>query len=466
MTAPPVPIHDWTRVGGFWSSFHLNWIAELYQQLNDGLLPDGYYAEAHTGGEFRVESCDEDGGGEDGPPGGPRGRRFYGDVLGLHEGTETEPTGVVALAERPPVTRFAEQMPPVRSPRSVVVRHGSGGRLVGLIEVVSPGNRDGRGKVAMFCDRVEAALRGEVHVLLIDLFPPTPLVPAGMHGAVAARFGLTYDPPPGEPLTCAAYRSAGGGDDELRGAAGGGGGGLDDAAVPHAGPVCESAAGRQLRGRLPADPAGVPGRAGRSGRHGGLTPPRSPGRLSRMSDPAAVPLHDWTRVRPGAYHDFHTAWLVYLRRDLKALLPPNYYADIQTVMRFDPPESDEPEWREADVLGLHREPAGRTGGGAVPAGGVALAEAPSLTDLGNEPPPDRRRRIRIRNASGDRGRRLGRIRLARKPGFDREGRPVRETRGEHAAGRRSRPADRPFPAGSIGPRRACTGPSRSGSGPR
>ena len=121
-----------------------------------------------------------------------------------------------------------------------------------------------------------------------------------------------------------------------------------------------------------------------------------------MPEPAAIPLHDWTRVRPGAYHDFHTAWLVYLRRDLKALLPRDYYADIQTVVHFDPPESDEPEWREADVLGLHREPHGRPGEGGMPAGGVALAEAPSLTTLGNEPPSNRRRRIRIRHASGDR----------------------------------------------------------------
>ena len=207
--APPATIHDWTRVGGFWSSFHLTWIAELYGQLNDGLLPDGYYAEAHTGGEFRVELDDRDGGGDEVTAAGAGGRRFFGDVLGLHERDAAEPTGAVALAERPPATRFAEQMPPGRAPRSVAGRHGSGGRLVSLIGVVSPGNRDGRGKVAAFCDKVKAALRGEVHVLLIDLFPPTPLVPAGMHGAVAARFGLTYDPPPGEPLTCAAYRSAG-----------------------------------------------------------------------------------------------------------------------------------------------------------------------------------------------------------------------------------------------------------------
>ena len=205
MSAPPTPvtIHDWTRVGGFWSSFHLKWIGELYEQLNDGLLPEGYYAEAHTGGEFRVE-LDE---GDAGTPDGAGGRRFFGDVLGLHERDAGEPA--VALAERPPATRFAEQMPPGPTPRSVAVRHGSGGRLVSLIEIVSPGNRDGRGKIAAFCDKVEAALRGEVHVLLIDLFPPTPLVPAGLHGAVAARFGLTYDPPPDEPLCCAAYRSAG-----------------------------------------------------------------------------------------------------------------------------------------------------------------------------------------------------------------------------------------------------------------
>ena len=42
-----MPIHDWTRVGvGTWHDFHLVWIAEIRNVLNDGLLPSDYYAQA------------------------------------------------------------------------------------------------------------------------------------------------------------------------------------------------------------------------------------------------------------------------------------------------------------------------------------------------------------------------------------------------------------------------------------
>ena len=126
-----------------------------------------------------------------------------------------------------------------------------------------------------------------------------------------------------------------------------------------------------------------------------------------MADPAAVPLHDWTRVRQGAYHDFHQSWATYLKRDLKRLLPPGYYAENDSVVVFDPPEEGGPAWREIDVLGLQRDPAPDAGDGlgadgSIPAGGVALMEAPALVALPDEPPPGRRRRIRIRHASGDR----------------------------------------------------------------
>ena len=120
-----------------------------------------------------------------------------------------------------------------------------------------------------------------------------------------------------------------------------------------------------------------------------------------MPDPARVPLHDWTRVRPGAYHDFHQSWATYLKRDLKRLLPPGYYAENDSVVVFGPPEENGPAWPEIDVLGLHRGPEGSRGT-PMPDGGVALAEAPALVTLPDEPPVGRRRRIRIRHASGDR----------------------------------------------------------------
>ena len=38
-----------------------------------------------------------------------------------------------------------------------------------------------------------------------------------------------------------------------------------------------------------------------------------------------MPVHDWTRVEAGIFHDFHTVWIGGLRTALnRALLPPGY----------------------------------------------------------------------------------------------------------------------------------------------
>ena len=203
----PATIHDWPRVGGFWHTFHVAWVAEIYRQLNEGVLPDGYYAEAEPQGGFSVESRGDD----DAPEfGGPSDEsRFEGDVVTLRSAGAAE-TGGTALAERPPKVRV--ETPFVAAPpgaRRVAVRRGRDDRTVALIELASPGNRDGRAKVRAFCDKIEAAVLGGIHVLLIDFFPPNRFAPAGLHGAVAERFGVDYEPPTGEPLCCASYRSAG-----------------------------------------------------------------------------------------------------------------------------------------------------------------------------------------------------------------------------------------------------------------
>jgi hypothetical protein len=40
-----------------------------------------------------------------------------------------------------------------------------------------------------------------------------------------------------------------------------------------------------------------------------------------------MPVHDWTRVEAGMFHDFHNAWITELRNALNGgLLPPDYYA--------------------------------------------------------------------------------------------------------------------------------------------
>ncbi len=40
-----------------------------------------------------------------------------------------------------------------------------------------------------------------------------------------------------------------------------------------------------------------------------------------------MPIHDWTRVNAGIFHDFHHAWIEELKRALNhGILPPEYYA--------------------------------------------------------------------------------------------------------------------------------------------
>src|SRR5436190_23779194 len=39
-----------------------------------------------------------------------------------------------------------------------------------------------------------------------------------------------------------------------------------------------------------------------------------------------MPMHDWTRVSDGTFHDFHYSWVLEIKRALKrGLLPAGYY---------------------------------------------------------------------------------------------------------------------------------------------
>src|SRR5262249_4654007 len=182
-----MPLHDWTRVdAGIFHDFHVSWIPEIRKVLNGGLLPEGYYAlaEQHAG-------------------------RAIADVLTLHASAATatlEPlparlplppaTGGVAVAEAAPRTRrghTGEQAALTRR-RSLAIRHVSGHRLVALIEIVSPANKDRPRHVEDFAAKAVSALEIGVHLLMVDLFPPGPYDPSGMHGVILQRLEESDDP--------------------------------------------------------------------------------------------------------------------------------------------------------------------------------------------------------------------------------------------------------------------------------
>lgn len=192
-------IHDWTRVeAGIFHDFHHAWIEEVKRALNAGILPEGYYAlaEQHAAG-------------------------FGPDVLTLEaakDGNGTDESasamatgGGVALLLSPPkvhVTAETDMEFYRWRQNAVVVRHASGDRMVAAVEVVSPGNKAGRAALRSFVEKAAELLDHRIHLLILDLHPPTARDPQGIHGTIWEEItGQEYAAPAGKPLTLAAYES-------------------------------------------------------------------------------------------------------------------------------------------------------------------------------------------------------------------------------------------------------------------
>ncbi len=160
-----MPIHDWTRVpSGLFHHFHQDWSIEIVRRLNRGMLPKGLSA--------LVEQ---------------RSGPWEADVLTVErrtkgKRTETDQSGGLLTTERPAtriVRRTAKEVYATRANRIVVKHHL--GRIVAVIEIVSPGNKDSRAALRDFVEKATDFLRKGVHLLLVDLFPPSPRDPFGMH---------------------------------------------------------------------------------------------------------------------------------------------------------------------------------------------------------------------------------------------------------------------------------------------
>jgi Protein of unknown function (DUF4058) len=190
-----MPIHDWTRVpAGIFHAFHHRWITAISDTLNSGLLPDDYYAlpEQQAAGlgpdVLTLQSREPD-------PGSPPAR----------------PTGPRTLA-RPQarITATTDAEFYRRKKSWVAVRHVSDDQVVAVVEILSPGNKGSRSAYRKLVGKVCELLEAGVHLLLIDLLPPTKRDPHGLHAAVWAEFveDAPFVPPPDKPLTAVAYESA------------------------------------------------------------------------------------------------------------------------------------------------------------------------------------------------------------------------------------------------------------------
>lgn len=152
-----MPIHDWTRVeSGTFHDFHQGWAIEIRNALNSGILPPDYVAMV----EYRQ-------------------------------------------SEEKPDETDAEYY--ARKANRIALRHQLG-RVVAMIVVVCPGNKESEFSRRSFVGQAVETVRRGVHLLLIDPFPPT-RSPDGVLSPIWNELhGQPFDPRPSDkPLTAAAY---------------------------------------------------------------------------------------------------------------------------------------------------------------------------------------------------------------------------------------------------------------------
>jgi hypothetical protein len=195
-----MPIHNWQQVdAGIFHDFHLEWISALKSALNEGVLPSNFYALAEqvSGG-------------------------LHPDILALTRGPSDKPHagssglprdsangGGIALAVAPPQVRFqafSESDIYAQKRRRISIRHVSGDRVTAILEIVSPGNKASQHAFNSFVEKSLEFLDAGIHLLLLDLFPPGPRDPQGIHAAVWSQIkNENFTLPADKPLTLVAY---------------------------------------------------------------------------------------------------------------------------------------------------------------------------------------------------------------------------------------------------------------------
>jgi hypothetical protein len=186
-----MPVHDWRRVdAGIFHAFHLSWLSNLASVLNDGLLPPEYYALIEL--------------------------RHRGSVIPplMGQFTEEPVADLVAHLDLPsnPMTRFRSEAGDAaywNKKNRIVVRHEDGHIAIGVIEIVSAGDKAAGYAFRRFVDHAIDLITSKVHLLVVDLNLPTRLDPRGMHAAIWEQYtGQSFDPPEKEPLTLVAYQAS------------------------------------------------------------------------------------------------------------------------------------------------------------------------------------------------------------------------------------------------------------------
>lgn len=186
-----MPFHDWPRVyAGLFHDFHQSWSIRIKDALNGGILPRGLTA-------LVVQKS------------GPEAADVP-TVVGFDRPRRARSTSGGLLTLAPPQARFVQKTSKKfysRRANRIVVKHQLG-RTVAVIEIVSPGNKDSKRAFKQFVEKSQAFLNAGIHLLVVDLFPPTPRDPHGVHRAIWDEYedeGILFEFPSGKDRLLVSY---------------------------------------------------------------------------------------------------------------------------------------------------------------------------------------------------------------------------------------------------------------------
>jgi len=135
-----------------WDSFHVNWAGAIADSLNESLLPEGYFAEEHAqlGPTVEIDVA-----------------TFAQDALSVPPSGGTATLPPRAWAPRAPAMVVPAAFPDAFE---VLVFESEGGaRLVGAIEIVSPGNKDRDAHRRAFAVKCASYLCRGIGLIIVDI---------------------------------------------------------------------------------------------------------------------------------------------------------------------------------------------------------------------------------------------------------------------------------------------------------
>lgn len=168
-----MPLHDWTRsTDAAFHSFHLGWLWNLARTLNTSVLPAGY--------EARTEEYV-----------GP----YEADIVALEVGAGSSEAVRGSGGTLVPTLTIDRPRFLVHREHRLALYSARDERRVAVVEVISRGNKNSQVRVEWFGRKLLEYIENGLNLTILDVLPPTRLVPDGFASGLARSLGTAVGLP-------------------------------------------------------------------------------------------------------------------------------------------------------------------------------------------------------------------------------------------------------------------------------